>query len=178
MIREEVLEMISRVERSPDEPLPRACSSGEIDNFEFRTKLSVPMELRDWLMCFNGPCVGPGGVFGIRPETSSLDIETHLRLYPDWLRAKWIPVAGDGCGNYYVLDSKPKRNGNCPVYFIDTTESPTTPAFVVASDFWRFLHFLFKRELGEKGWPFDKDYVLESDPEMADDFDIARPWEV
>jgi hypothetical protein len=34
--------------------------------------------------------------------------------YPEWARLGWLRVAGDGCGNYYVL----RKDGT--VGFVDT----------------------------------------------------------
>jgi hypothetical protein len=51
----------------------------------------------------NGAHIGPGGLFGQRPDEPYLDLPSVSGLFPGWAARGWIPVAGDGCGNYYVL---------------------------------------------------------------------------
>ena len=65
-----------------------------------------------------------------------------------WRDRGWLPVAGDGCGNQYVLVSH-------------------GIAYVVASDLWTFLRFLLLRETGDGRWPFDRRAVIAADPELA-----------
>jgi hypothetical protein len=62
--------------------------------------------------------IGPGGIFGQRPDKTFVDLPTVLALYPDWQSTDWLPVAGDGCGNYYML------LGDGTVGFVDTISDP------------------------------------------------------
>jgi cell wall assembly regulator SMI1 len=112
-----------------------------------------------------GEAIGPGGVFGARPDREFLDIAACLGLHPHWRFRNWLPVAGDGCGNYYVLVVTGSLAGF--VGFIETIADDDAIDFVVASSLWQFLFFLFARELGEQGWPFEARSVLAEDPDVG-----------
>ena len=172
----EVLALLARVPAPPDEETPAGATEQQVAEFEKRTGVTIPAKLRSWLLACNGPCVGPGGVFGIKPKRADLDIEQVLSLFPKWREKGWIPVAGDGCGNYYVVATKREFGDGEPVLFIDTMEQDSVPAYIVASDVWRFLWFLFNDELGESKWPFNRDEVTTSDPDILSFHDVDLPW--
>jgi len=127
-------------------------------------------------MISNGPCVGPGGLFGIGPARTDLDIETCLDLFPAWKKKKWIPIAGDGCGNYYIVPTQQEFGPGNPVLFIDTIWSTESAQFVVASGIGYFLLFLLEKELGKTGWPFDEQHVALLDPGIKLTCGVALPW--
>lgn len=180
---EAVRELLGKVPHPPEEDLPGGADDAEIEAFTERTGVTLPRALVAWLKLSNGPCVGPGGLFGIRPARESLDIEYRLDLYPQWKERGWIPVAGDGCGNYYVLATAQEFGPGWPVLFIDTMASPDAPDYIVASDIWRFLVFLLEEELlEEKGiydtpWPFDRTEVTRRDPGIESFTGVPLPWE-
>ena len=64
---------------------------------------SLPPVLRSWLSICRGAAIGPGGVFGQRPDRPYLDMVRIRDLFPEWRSLCWLPVADDGCGNYYVM---------------------------------------------------------------------------
>jgi hypothetical protein len=172
-IEDEVRRMASLVPAPPDEDLPLGANEEAIRAFESRTGLSVPISLREWLQFTNGPGIGPGGLLGIGPNRSELDIEGVLQSYPTWREKGWIPIAGDGCGNYYLVSTS--QGGG--VYFIDASIDPERLDYVVASDVWRFLWFLLNRELGKKDWPFSREYVLLHDPEVERCLQAPLAWD-
>jgi hypothetical protein len=104
-----------------------------------------------------------------------LDIELILESFPDWKIKQWIPVAGDGCGNYYVL--VPSSIGHA-VGFVEAVSSSDGIQYLVASGFWKFLIFLLRRELGEKRWPFNKKFVVSIDSEILKAEAAPLPWEL
>lgn len=172
----EVLGLLAKVPAPPNEDTPPGATESDIAGFEERIGLRVPTKLRAWLLASNGPCVGPGGVFGIEPRREALDIERLMALRPIWHEKGWIPVAGDGCGNYYVVPCRGEFGEGEPVMFIDTMEDDSVPAYIAASDMWRFLRFLFKKELNESKWPYDRDEVLKADPDIVTFRDVPLPW--
>ena len=169
--------MLAKVPKNPDDPLPSGLQDEDLDGFAQRTGIVPPPDLRAWLKICNGPCVGPGGLFGIRKASLHLNIESYLDLFPFWKRAKWIPIAGDGCGNYYVVPTQGEFGRGVPVLFIDTHESSESPAFVVASDVGHFLAFLLEFELGNRSWPFSERAVTDKDPAILDFAGAPLPWE-
>jgi len=173
-LEEEVKQLVRRVGLPPEEQLPEGTTEEAILAFEARTGLIVPASLRKWLRFVNGPCVGPGGVLGIGPKHSFLNMEEILRCYPEWRENGWIPVAGDGCGNYYILNT---NEDSGPIYFIDTALDLEHLAYVVASCLWRFLWFILKQELGSNGWPFLREYVTSNDPDIIKCVAAPAPWD-
>jgi hypothetical protein len=89
--------------RAPGDDEPVGASAAELAVLSDRLGRSLPLALRNWLSVCRGAAIGPGGVFGERPDRPSLDMAGIRDLYPDWRTLGWLPVAGDGCGNYYVL---------------------------------------------------------------------------
>jgi hypothetical protein len=73
-MQEEVMRLAVLVPGPPGEPLPPGLTEAEIEDFARRTGLPIPPDLGEWLRFTNGPCIGPGGLFGIRPRRGHLDI--------------------------------------------------------------------------------------------------------
>jgi cell wall assembly regulator SMI1 len=169
-------QLLAQAPQPPGEALPGGISDSECDAFEQRTGIRLPDEVRQWLKVSNGPCVGPGGLYGIRPQRSHLDIETFLEMFPSWRTRKWIPVAGDGCGNYYVIPTQAEYGSGYPVLFVDTNSTSDTPSFIVASNIGHFLVSLLEKELGREGWPFNESYVTKADPEITRFVGVSLPW--
>jgi len=174
---EKIIELLKIVPKAPEHEIPEGLSAKEVLGAEQRIGISLPEELIKWLSISNGPCVGPGGIAGINPGKIGLDIEEHLARYRSWKKLGWIPIAGDGCGNFYVIDTKKKTTYGHPIYFIEAIIDPEIPDYVAASNIWSFLLFLLEEELGNHKWPFDKEYVIKKDPGIEECIDVAKPWE-
>jgi hypothetical protein len=118
---------------------------------------------------------------GICPERQFLDIEARYRRYPHWRDRGWIPVAGDGCGNHYVLDTTVTTRTGHPILFLDHERSVEqvcdTADHVTASGLWPFLRYNFLDEIHAAYDLFDEQEALSQDPGLADDVGVPRPWE-
>lgn len=169
-----VRQLLPRLPHDPNRPLPSGASDQELTDLATRLGTDLPEELAAWLRMCNGDTTGPGGLFGARPDTGFLDIAWHAATYPGWLHLGWLPVAGDGCGNSYVLLTRGPLAG-C-VAFVDAISDPDEITYVAASNLWRFLRFLFEKELGAKGWPFASQVVLAADPDLAQVPGDLLPW--
>jgi hypothetical protein len=172
---ERIDELLSQVPRAPGQRLPSGLTDEVISGFEERVGFPMPPEQANLLRLSNGPCVGPGGIFGVRPALAFLDIEQLYESYPGWRDQGWVPVASDGCGNYYVAARAGKH---WPIVFIDTVEDADQAAFIVASGVLKFVIALLEKELGETGWPFNEAKVTASDPSiigLGDTFTL--PWD-
>lgn len=172
----EVIAIMHKAPMPPGESLPPGASDDSISKCEQRLGVTFPQSLRSWLRTCNGPCVGPGGITGIKKSRKSQDIEAILGNHPNWLRKGWIPVAGDGCGNYYTIAGTGEFGCGEPVLFLDCMENESVPAFVVASNLQRFLTFLLRRELDQIAWPYDRTTVEHEDPEILSVRNIPLPW--
>lgn len=197
--KERVLSLLLQVRRDPDIPLPGGATEAELTEFEASTGLRLPSELRDWLQTCNGPCVGPGGLYGISQEREFLSMQKRLSLHPEWIDLGWIPLAGDGCGDEYVLDIKAGIAPNHPIYFLEHERTMLEPDYVVAVGVWRFLEMLLQDDLDcetliddemldnnelaneferVSWWPFKKERVLAANPELADyQGNVPLAWE-
>jgi cell wall assembly regulator SMI1 len=175
-LQAEVLELLAKAPAPPNEQLPPGAAESDLAGCEQRIGVSIPPELRAWLSTCNGPCVCDG-VFGVNPGRKHLDIERVIALSEDWRKKGWIPVSGDGCGNYYLVATQGEFGEGEPVFFIDTMGSTSEPAYLVASDIWHFLRFLLKRALRQSRWPFDREEVSTADPDILTFHGVPLPWD-
>lgn len=173
MSKQSVIENFQTLTLHPVEVTP--FSEEKKIQFEEINSITVPENLHSWLQFSNGSYLGPGGVYGIDNGTEHLDASIVLQDFPVWSEKKWIPVAGDGSGNTYVLVADPQDPLFSSVGFIDTTGGDDKITYLVASDIWCFLQFLINKEKGEKGWPFQKEYVSTNDPGILK-FERLLPW--
>jgi cell wall assembly regulator SMI1 len=133
-----IQDLLARAPKPSEDVIPRGVTEAECIDFERRTGITLPADMRDWLKLANGP----GGLYGIRPDRTYLDIESFLSFFPSWLTRKWIPIAGDGCGNNYVLSTQNEYGVGCPVLYFETGGAADAPLYVVASDIGHFLVFI------------------------------------
>jgi hypothetical protein len=171
--RDEVLELLLKIPWPPNERVRTRATQELVSGFTQRTGLVLPATLCDWLAVVNGSRIGPGGVLGIRSDDPACDIEAFWNVYPGWRTNGWIPIAGDGCGNFYVVLANVQLS---PVYFVEAVADDRTLAYVVASGIWEFLRFLFKSDLGETAWPFQRDFVIQHDPLIMETTGAPLPW--
>ena len=183
--------------KPPGYVLPNGCLEEDIVAFERRSGILVPNDVRDWLKLCNGPCVGPGAMFGVRSVEDRSKPWMHFEnSRPEYYERKWLPIACDGCGNDYCLPTQQEYGAGYPVFFIDH-ESDLEPTYIVASDIGHFLIFLLEHELESteffaelrasgrqwapdlhpNHWPFCRDYVLERDPAIVNFPYLPLPWE-
>jgi hypothetical protein len=174
---DQILELLRQVPRPPGDSIPLGVTDEEIAQFEERTGLVVPAMLRSWLRLTNGPCIGPGGFYGINPIRSHLGMEDYLSRFPHWKRRKWLPVAGDGCGNHYIIPTQNEFGLGYPVVFVDVGRAADSPSYVVASDLEHFIVGTLQKEIGDTGWPFSRGKTLAFDPRLSDFRAIPFPWE-
>lgn len=153
----------------------------DFKKFEAKFSIEIPESLKEWLTFCNGASIQPGEIYGINSPNVSLNIEKFYGIFEEWLSLGWMPLASDGCGDYYVLDTKYSIDGEFPVFFIDQEEYES-PAYIVASNPWYFFYFLFSSELMEDNgedayWPFDKSKVVAKNPNILKFKRVPLPWE-
>ena len=119
--------------RPPEDDPPEGPSPAELAVLADRLGQPLPPALRTWLSMCNGAAIGPGGVFGERPDRRFLDMAWFWDLYPEWRGLGWIPVASDGCGNYYVLTA------DGTVGFVETMSDTEKLARQAAPDLLSFM---------------------------------------
>ena len=116
--RARLASLVDGARRDPRTVRERGATEDELAALADRLGAPVPTDLADWLRICRGEAIGEGGVFGVRPDRAFVDITATASLFPEWSALGWIPVASDGCGNYYVL----QPDGS--VGFIDTMADP------------------------------------------------------
>jgi hypothetical protein len=162
-----VLDLLRSVPRPPGADGYLGASCGQMEALEILLGYSVPSSVRVWLGLCNGLIAGPGGLYGIGGDHDFLDIAFMLNMYPHWRDQKWLPIAGDGNGNHYVVDAGRVHIASDGVFFVDIAMGSMELTYIVASKVSLFLEFLLRRELGDCRWPFDRDFVLGRDPMLG-----------
>lgn len=152
----------------------KPIQSCDVIAFENKHHFSLPPSLVSWLHFSNGSILG-GGIFGINNGVESLQMEDHLQNNPAMKTGNCLPVAGDGCGNYFVINLDSTCNLYEAVFFWDSTSEIQNPLYIVASDFNHLLFFLIEQEKGVESWPFQQEYVLLHDSALAK-FEDYLPW--
>lgn len=175
MLDEKTLQLLARLPTPAEEGSPAGASDEDLVSAEHQLGIRIPAEMAALLRHSNGPCVGAGGLVGVATKRKSQDLVQILRMHPTWLAKQWLPVAGDGFGNFFVLVSSPELNP-LPVCFVDSTIADDVLAYVVASNLGSFLRFYLEEALGESRWPFSAAYVLERDPALAKAIVASLPW--
>jgi cell wall assembly regulator SMI1 len=163
---EELMELARQAPAPPGQRLTGA-SEADIAKLENEIGRTLSGGYRRWLMAANGAMLGPGGMFGIRDKRDFLSTEKYLALHPEWQSLGWVPIAGDGLGNYWVVVPQGPDGTSDWVAFVDTHEDPANVDRYVASNVLKFVRFLLESELGETRWPGDRGYDLERDPALA-----------
>lgn len=116
------------------------------------------------------------------PLYSLMESVEVLSLHREgWPTAGLWPVAGDGCGNTYVLSTSHRlEGGESPVGFVEAMTDPNGPSRWVASSYATFVLFFMAHVCAGRGcsallrspsrqaWPLDPDFVARVDPEMED----------
>jgi len=154
--------LVARAHPDPSEVV-RGASEADLTGLGKHLGFPVPNELADWLRVCRGSTAGPGGLFGVGNAADGLNMNSHLRWFPGWLDRGWIPVAGDGTGNYYILDALERGH---PVGFVEPSETVSEVQYFVASGLEVFLRELLVHEISRNRWPFDRDYVGRVDPAL------------
>jgi cell wall assembly regulator SMI1 len=161
---DDVLDLLERVERPPSPRPVSGASDEQLAGLRRTLGFEPPAELLAWLRVCNGVIAGPGGLYGADPPEDFLDIA--VTLHPGWRENRWIPVAGDGTGNQYVLDASRQHFDGDAVYFVDVMEDPDALSYAVASSLEQLFRFLLLSDLGDRRWPFDKAHVSTADPAL------------
>lgn len=177
MCIENILNIVKKLEMPEDESIPMGASVTDLECFEKYWGEKLPDKFRKWMLACNGPFVGPEGIVGINKPRKCQDIFFLYSIYPEWKELRWIPIAGDGLGNYYVMVTGNEHGAGQPIVFIDTMSSRITPEYLVASDIFIFLYFFIDSELNKINWPFNSEQVVASDPEILRFKNVSLPWD-
>ncbi|MEY4530119.1 MAG: hypothetical protein RLZZ156_840 [Deinococcota bacterium] len=171
-----LLELLDKLPR-PDIDLPLGASLQDILSFETHYKLHLPNSMREFLQVINGAYVGSQVFLGINSTTNN-EIGRFLELIPSWVQRNWIPIASDGCGNYFVMMVANEQNQ--PIGFIDHETGYETVDYVVSSRLEIFVEQFILREVDGtrklKNWFFDEKIALQIDPNILKFKDLGLPW--
>jgi len=154
----------------------------------------LPPPLAEWLTYCNGIFgMSFGDLYGYGEGIDYDELTSH------WKQRHWTPIAGDGCGSYYLMIKHETREGTLyPVVFADHEDSVIEEngenqlcnriSYLVASDLPHFLEAIFRHqehyeqcrnrdddEYLDFWWPFDKTKVRQFDPNI-EKIGIITPW--
>lgn len=169
----EAFQMLASLPRPVPEinGLPRE----QVEAYSQQIGISFPGELVDWLCLVNGVYVDAQALIGIG-AFKGWSMEDFYTSHPRWLEKKYIPVALDGSGDYFVIVTNQEYGPGSPVVFMDQADLEK-PAYIVASSFEIFVREFIRKEKMGGAWPFNPEAVSRIDPKVFDFKNIALPWE-
>jgi hypothetical protein len=139
-----------------------------------RATKAIPDE-RGSIESFNdyGAIVSYFSTGGLAARISSPDIaESIVKHMEGWLERRWLPIASDGCGDYFLLiEHSPGRR---IVVFWDQSNDYDEYDYVYASNLWHFLAGALSKPRGK--WPFKEKSTLAFDPGMGDLKGVRFGW--
>ena len=181
IIQDEVIALIRESLRDKGNSSVVPISQEALATLRLALPCPIPDELQQWLLRCNGTYAGQGGIYGHCPNDKFIDILAHYELYPEWKKAGWIPIASDGCGNYYLIDQFDESVSNNPILFVEPFSTQGFAGYAVGSGLWIFLKMMLTRELLQVygTWPFSKEYMLQNDPDIRNySHRYPLPWEL
>lgn len=158
-----VLRLLQQSPHPPGWSMPGGPQTQQIADLEAAVGFAIPAAVVEWLEQCNGCVAGPGVLFGATSGCALTDILSAMELWPRWRQDRWLPIASDGSGNFFVAVAYEHQ---VQVFFVECTLDPGRLSYIFGSSVERFLEFLLEGELGESGWPFDPEYVLSRDPDI------------
>jgi cell wall assembly regulator SMI1 len=138
--------LLDELARVKNQELPSGATKEDLDAFTRNTGITIPEELKEWLAICNGTYLFGGGFCGVN-TAEDLDIECILARRSEFCDKGWIPVAQDGCGNYYIVPTRSEFGEGFPVFFSDTYSNWYVPTYIVASSIGRFLEFALQEAI-------------------------------
>lgn len=174
---DDVLRLIAAADLPPDvDSPPTGATAADLRQLRDDLGFDLPEVLTRWLSTCNGSFAGEGGLFGanLTGTRTFLDIYSYVASSPSWRERRWIPLAGDGCGDYYILDASHSHFPGDAIFFVDQSDYDALD-YAVASDLPTFLRQHLLRSLDQDPeldqaprWPFDQATTLAVDPRLAD----------
>lgn len=163
-----------RLAAAHGERLPAGASEEAIDSFCRAHSMKLPLDLLTWLRFTNGPVIGPGRTFGVGTGAKWGDAALALARHAGWAEAGYFPLANDGCGNYFLVDT----HCGC-VGLVDPMVDGDAFAWLVGTSTLRFLEGLFAAELeGAVFPPPSRDAMIAHDPSIERFRRLApMPWD-
>jgi len=187
-LRQEVKDLLSHPMLVGPNGVPAGASKQDLRAVEQLYGVRMPPVLQEWFSVVNGAFCATQGF---------LALGDYRVDYKDFITKLWLPVADDGCGDYYLVDLTSPDQGDYPVFFwdhesgYDLETAGLTKGYAVASNVWifslLFLRQALRHELAARGggaaereaswhWPFDRDRTLQHDPALACVTSAPLPW--
>jgi hypothetical protein len=182
--------VLSRCTRFEESQVPRRGVSAERLALEKQVAEILPPELVEWLPYATKAAPDErgsiehfnnfGGLVSFFSSGSHLNricppsIITAVKKWKqDWLHRGWLPIAGDGCGDYCLLIEH--APGKRIVVFWDQSNSTDEYDYVYASSLWHFLAGALQRPRGR--WPFFRKNTMQFDPGMGELVGVRFAWD-
>jgi hypothetical protein len=160
-----------------------ALESAQLSGLQTRLGFALPSDLVEWLRVCNGAetrtwahtflSVGDSAWHGY-------DIESTLNIFESWRARRWIPFAGDGFGDYFLLVPAADRSHPVVTFWDHERDLEDSHGYVVSSTLWHFLANVFDPALegdADSLWPFNADYTIGVDPDLLNLRQFPMPWD-
>jgi hypothetical protein len=179
--------VLTRCPPLPDKP--RQGVSADRLALEKQVADMLPPELVEWLPratsaapdergsieSFNnlGGMVSFFGSDGLLDRISPPSVIEGVRKWlKSWLGRRWLPIASDGCGDYFLLiEHVPGRR---IVVFWDQRNNCDEYDYVYASSLWHFLAGALSKP--HEQWPCNRWATLAFDPDMGELKGVRFGW--
>lgn len=112
-----VLALLETAARAPGYEIPAGVDSALLEQYLRLAGLRPSAQWLAWVSLTNGPRVGPGGFYGVGTISADTDVQEYLTAHPELLRMKLLPVAGDGCGGFWLLACEGAPRPGATFYF-------------------------------------------------------------
>lgn len=165
----EILQLLVPAGHPAETPISGA-SETELERLAASFGRPLPADAMAWLRLCNGSRAGEGGIL------STEQICDELNFWPALRERGWLPIAGDGCGNTYVVDTD---SPSAALGFFEPIASDDELQYYLASSLPIFLSCWLQQEATERSltdaeaddptrirWPFDRRAALQIDPEL------------
>jgi hypothetical protein len=176
----EVIDLLDNLSESEGIAIPQGGGEDEFKDIATYMLVEDIAELAVWVSISTGPIPISQPLMGFSVDQNQNDSNHYknvLSTYPEWRRRKWVPIAGDGCGNYYLYPLMNDFNNRRPIFLVDVSKSTITPYCAVASHLFHFLVRLLESELNREDYAFTRDKVLRQDVKIQQISSLAMPWD-
>lgn len=160
-----------------------ALEGAHLDALQARLGFALPPDLVEWLRVCNGAVTRTWAHTFLNVGDSAwhgYDIESTLALFGGWRDKQWIPFAGDGFGDYFLLVAVEGRPHPDVTFWDHECDLESSTGCIVSSSLWHFLVNVLDPALEDDPdslWPFNADYTIGVDPDLLNLRQFTMPWD-
>lgn len=176
MSPQDLLNIVSQHLARMKQPAAKPASPADISSLAAALGHPLPHQLAQWLTLCRGGYLEAHSVTNLlTPQQMLRDREDVINDYNK--PRSWLPIADDGCGDFYCLICPPDPRAIAPVVFLDHEDGTT---YLCGSSFFKFLEITLvhePRDAGEDSPIFDERMFFAIDPDAANIRQYGYGWD-